>query len=153
VKFLQLKDKEGKPVKRYQYTAIDDATRIRALQIYPEHNQDCAIQFMDYVIEKFPFRISTVRTDRGHEFQARFHWHVEDLGIQHVYIKPRTPQLNGKVERSHRTDQTEFYQRLSYTDDVDLNAKLEAWENFYNYDRPHISLEGKTPYEVMKSLL
>jgi transposase InsO family protein len=153
VKFLQLKNREGKTVKRYQYTAIDDATRIRALQIYPKHNPDCAIKFMDYVIDKFPFRISMVRTDRGHEFQARFHWHVENQGIQHVYIKPHTPQLNGKVERFHRTDQTEFYQLLTYTDDVDLNAKLEAWENFYNYDRPHISLEGKTPYEVMKSLL
>lgn len=153
VKFLQMKDRERKTVKRYQYTAIDDATRIRALQIFPKHNQDCAIKFMDYVIEKFPFRISTVRTDRGHEFQARFHWHVEDQGIRHVYIKPRTPHLNGKVERSHRTDQTEFYQLLTYTDDVDLNAKLEAWESFYNYDRPHISLDGKTPYEVMKSLL
>ena len=132
VKFLRLKDKAGQAVKRYQYTAVDDATRIRALQIFSKHNQDCAIQFMDYVIQKFPFRISTVRTDRGHEFQARFHWYVEDQGIQHVYIKPRTPQLNGKVERSHRTDQTEFYQLLTYTDDVDLNSKLEAWENFYN---------------------
>ena len=153
VKFLKLKDREGKTVKRYQYTAIDDATRVRALQIHPEHNQASAIQFLDYVVEKFPFRISTIRTDRGHEFQARFHWHVEDLGMQHVYIKPRTPQLNGKVERSHRTDQTEFYQLLTYTDDMDLNAKLKAWEDFYNYDRPHLSLEGKTPYEVMKSLL
>jgi transposase InsO family protein len=153
VKFLQLKNQEGKLVKRYQYTAIDDATRIRALQIFPEHNQECAIQFMNYVVERFPFRISTLRTDRGHEFQARFHWHVEDQGMRHVYIKPQTPQLNGKVERSHRTDQTEFYQLLTYTDDIDLNAKLKAWENFYNYDRPHLSLEGKTPYEVMKSLL
>jgi len=153
VKFLRLKDVEEKTVKRYQYTAIDDATRIRALQVFQKHNQDYAIKFMDYVIEKFPFRISTVRTDRGHEFQARFHWHVEDQGIRHVYIKPRTPQLNGKVERSHRTDQTEFYQLLTYTDDVDLKAKLEAWENFYNYDRPHISLDGQTPYEVMKTLL
>ena len=133
--------------------AIDDATRIRSLQIYPEHNQDRAILFMNYVVEKFPFRISTIRTDRGHEFQARFHWHVEDQGMRHVYIKPQTPQLNGKVERSHRTDQTEFYQLLTYIDDMDLNAKLKAWEDFYNYDRPHISLNGKTPYEVMKSLL
>jgi len=153
VKFLQLKDRAGKTVKRYQYTAIDDATRIRALQIHPEHNQARAIQFMNYVIEKFLFRISTIRTDRGHEFQARFHWHVEDQGMRHVYIKPQTLQLNGKVERSHRTDQTEFYQLLTYTDDMDLNAKLKAWEDFYNYDRPHLSLEGKTPYEVMKSLL
>lgn len=153
VKFLKFKDSDGKTLKRYQYTAIDDATRIRALQIYPKHNQNCAIKFIDYVIEKFPFRISTIRTDRGHEFQARFHWHVEDQGMQHVYIKARTPQLNGKVERSHRTDRTEFYQLLTYTDDVDLNLKLEAWESFYNYDRPHISHDGKTPYEVMKSLL
>lgn len=153
VKFLSLKDQSGKVVKRYQYTAIDDATRIRALQIFSSHNQDSAIQFVDYVIEKFPFRICTIRTDRGHEFQAHFHWHVEDQGLQHVYIKPRTPQLNGKVERSHRTDDTEFYQLLTYTDDVDLTAKLEAWENFYNYHRPHMSLDGKTPYEVMRSLL
>jgi len=153
VKFLRLKNSAGKSMNRYQYTAIDDATRIRALQIFPKHNQNCAISFIDYVVEKFPFRISTIRTDRGHEFQARFHWHVEDLGMRHVYIKPRTPQLNGKVERSHRTDQAEFYQLLTYTDDVDLNTKLQAWENFYNYDRPHLALEGKTPYEVMKSLL
>lgn len=153
VKFLRLTDQSGQTVKRYQYTAIDDATRIRALQVFPNHNQECAIQFIDYVIEKFPFRICTVRTDRGHEFQSRFHWHVEDQGLQHVYIKPRTPQLNGKVERSHRTDEAEFYQLLTYTDDVDLSSKLELWENFYNYDRPHMSLDGKTPYEVMRSLL
>ena len=73
--------------------------------------------------------------------------------MKHVYIKPRSPQLNGKVERSHRTDQTEFYQLLTYTDDVDLIVKLEAWENFYNYDRPHISHDGQTLYEVMRLLL
>ncbi len=153
VKFLWLKNSAGKAVKRFQYTAIDDATRIRALQIFPKHDQNSAIKFIEYVVEKFPFRIHTIRTDRGHEFQARFHWYVEDIGIQHVYIKPRTPQLNGKVERSHRTDQMEFYQLLTYTDDVDLNTKLQAWENFYNYDRPHLALDGKTPYEMMKSLL
>ena len=73
------------------------------------------------MIEKFPFRIHTIRTDLVHEFQAQFHWQVEDKGMRHVYIKPRSPQLNGKVERSHRLDQEEFYQLLTYTDDVDLN--------------------------------
>jgi transposase InsO family protein len=103
--------------------------------------------------EKFPFRIHTVRTDRGHEFQALFHWHVEDQGIRHVYIKPRTPQLNGKVERSHRSDQEEFYQLLNYTNDVDLNEKLARWEHFYNFDRPHGAFEGGTPYEALRSLM
>ncbi len=149
VKFLSFKDTSGKKVRRFQYTAVDDATRIRALKICKRHNQATAMEFINYVVDKFPFRIHTVRTDNGHEFQAKFHWHVEDLGISHVYIKPRSPNLNGKVERSHRTDGMEFYQLLSYTDDVDLNKKLKVWEDFYNFHRPHASLKGKTPYEVL----
>ena len=67
VKFVTLKDTDGHRVHRFQYTAVDDAARIRALKIYPKHNQQSAVQFIDYVIEKFPFRIHTIRTDRGHE--------------------------------------------------------------------------------------
>jgi transposase InsO family protein len=153
VTFLWLKNAEGHRVRRFQYTAIDDATRIRALKIYKRHTQKSAIDFADYFIKKFPFRIHTLRTDRGHELQAQFHWHVEDKGIRHVYIKPRSPQLNGKVERSHRTDKEEFYQLLTYTDDVDLNKRLEEWESFYNLNRPHGAFNGKTPYEALRSLL
>ncbi len=153
VKFLTLKDEEGRKIRRFQYTAIDDATRIRALKIYPRHTQKNAIDFIKYVVNKFPFRIHTIRTDRGHEFQALFHWYVEDQGMRHVYIKPRSPQLNGKVERSHRSDQEEFYQLLSYKDDVDLNKKLDAWEQFYNFNRPHGAFGGKTPYEALRSIL
>jgi transposase InsO family protein len=153
VKFVMLKSSDGTTIRRFQYTAVDDATRVRALKIYRRHNQQNAIDFIDYVIERFPFRIHTIRTDRGHEFQAQFHWHVEDKGIRHVYIKPRTPHLNGKVERSHRSDQEEFYQLLTYTDDVDLNKKLGEWERFYNFDRPHGAFNGKTPYEALRSIL
>ncbi len=153
VKFLNLTTKEDRKIRRYQYTAIDDATRVRALKIYQRHTQKNAIDFIDYVIEKFPFRIHTVRSDRGHEWQAQFHWHVEDKGIRHVYIKPRSPQLNGKVERSHRTDQEEFYQLLTYTEDVDLNKKLATWEGFYNFNRPHGAHKGKTPYEALRCML
>ena len=153
VKFLDLIGPDGVKVRRFQYTAIDDATRARAIQIHEKHNQDAAIQFVDYVVARFPFRIHTIRTDNGHEFQARFHWHVEDLGMRHSYIKPRTPRLNGKVERSHRTDQEEFYQLLQYKDDVDLEAKLKEWENFYNLYRPHGGLGGRTPFEVLRDKL
>jgi transposase InsO family protein len=153
VKIVSLKAPDGHRIRRYQYTAIDDATRVRALKIYRRHNQANAMDFIDYVIDKFPFRIHTVRTDRGHEFQAQFHWHVEDKGIRHVYIKPRSPELNGTVERSHRSDQEEFYQLLTYKDDVDLDRKLKAWERYYNCDRPHGDFNGKTPYEELKRLL
>jgi transposase InsO family protein len=151
VKFLSFNDKNGVKIKRYQYTAIDDATRIRALKVYKKHNQTSAMDFLDYVIEKFPFRINMIRTDNGHEFQARFHWYCIEKGMQHVYIKPGSPNLNGKVERSHRTDKQEFYQCLDYTDDVNLKDKIKEWENFYNFNRPHKSHGGLTPYEIFRA--
>jgi transposase InsO family protein len=153
VKFLTLQGPGGPRLRRYQYTAIDDATRIRALRVYPRHTQQNAIAFMDHVIATFQFRVHTVRTDRGHEFQALFHWHLADRDIRHVYIKPRTPQLNGKVERSHRTDQEEFYQLLSDKGDVDLEQRLGECERFYNYDRPQSAFAGKTPYEALREKL
>lgn len=150
VKFLFFNDKMGRRIKRFQYTAIDDCTRIRALKIYSAQTQDSSIEFINLVVEKFPFRIKTIRTDNGHEFQTRFHWHVADLGMTHVYIKPASPRLNGKVERSHLTDQREFYQILDYTGDVDLRKKLAQWEDYYNFLRPHSAHMGKTPYEKLK---
>ena len=153
VKVLTLQGPAGQRVRRYQDTAIDDATRIRALRVYRRHTQQNAIAFLDHVVSTFPFRIHTVRTDRGHEFQALFHWHLADQGLRQVYIKPRTPQLNGKVERSHRTDQQEFYQLLTYKGDVDLEQRLAQWERFDNYDRPHSAFAGKTPYEALREKL
>ena len=108
---------------------------------------------MDYIIAKFPFRVHTVRTENGHKFQAKFHWYLSDLWINYVYIRPCTPRLNRKVERSHGTDEREFYQPLTYKDDVDLNRKLTQWEEFYNVHRPHGSLNGHTPYEALRTRL
>ena len=99
VKFLKFKNIWGKTVNRFQYPAIDDVTHILTLKVYKKHTQKNAINFANYVIKKFPFRIHTIRTDNGHEFQAKFHLHLEDLEIRHVYIKPHTPRLNGKEER------------------------------------------------------
>jgi transposase len=149
VKFLIFFNEIGEKIKRFQYTAIDDATRIRTLKIYEKHNQISSISFIDHVVKKFPFRINTIQTDNGHEFQSKFHWHVQDCGMRHRFIKPGTPQHNGKVERSHLTDKREFYQLLNYTDDVDLNKKLAEWEQFYNFSRPHGAFKGKTPYETL----
>lgn len=143
----------GKKRRFYQFTAIDDCTRLRVLRIYDRLDQKRAIQFIDYVLEKLPFRVEQIQTDNGGEFQSSFHWHVLDRGIRHVYIKPATPRLNGKVERSHRIDAEEFYRGLEgvVIDDSELfNEKLQEWENFYNYHRPHGSLGGQTPYERLR---
>ena len=62
--------------------------------------------------------------------------------MKHVYIKPRLTPLNGKVERSHLTDKYEFYQLLTYTDNVNLHEKIAEWERVYNYERPHSAFSG-----------
>ena len=149
VKFLERI--AGSRRRLYQFTAIDDCTRIRVLKIYDACNQASAIRFVDEVIRRLPFRVLVVQTDNGAEFQSGFHWHLEEQDIRHVYIRPRTPRLNGKVERSHRVDQEEFYQLLDkdgIADDIHLfNDKLREWEDYYNYHRPHGALDGQTPYE------
>src|SRR5919109_2093960 len=89
---------------------------------------------------KLPFRVEVTQTDHGAEFGSQFHYHVLDRGIGHVYIKPASPRLNGKVERSHRIDEEEFYRMLKgvVIDDTELfNDRLREWEDFYNFNRPH----------------
>ena len=64
---------------------------------------------------------------------------------RHVYIRPRTPHLNGKVERSHRVDDQD---QDGISDNITLfNSQLREWEDYYNYHRPHGGLDGQTPYE------
>ncbi|MER5348650.1 hypothetical protein ABT030_52400, partial [Streptomyces mirabilis] len=75
-------------------------------------NQATTIQFLHYVLQRLPFQIEVIQTDNGAEFQPASHWHVLDKGIAHTYIKPRTPRLNGKVERSHHIDADEFHRLL-----------------------------------------
>ena len=151
VKFIE--PIKGVRKKHYQFTAIVDCTRLRVLKIYDRLNQKTAIQFVDYVLEKLPFQVLKIQTDNGAEFQAAFHWHLLDRGIRHVYIRPATPRLNGKVERSHRIDDEEFYRMLAgvVTDDAQLfNTKLQEWEHFHNFERPHGGLDGLTPYERLR---
>jgi transposase InsO family protein len=149
VKFLERIP--GTRKRLYQFTAIDDCTRLRVLKVYDACNQGTAIRFLDEVLRRLPFRVYVVQTDNGAEFQSQFHWRLEALDIRHVYIRPRTPRLNGKVERSHRVDDQEFYQLLDkngISDDIYLfNEKLREWEDYYNYHRPHGALDGQTPYE------
>ena len=74
VKFLERIP--GTRKRLYQFTAIDDCTRIRVLKVYDACNQRTAIQFFDEVLRRLPFRIQVVQTDNGAEFQSQFHWHV-----------------------------------------------------------------------------
>ncbi len=133
----------GSRKRLYQFTAIDDCTRIRVLKIYDVCNQKSAISFVDEVIRRLPFRVLVIQTDNGAEFQSNFHWHLEEHDIRHVYIRPRTPRLNGKVERSHRVDEQEFYQLLDKDgigDDIHRSTTPRS-----GGDRPLGDPEGARP--------
>ena len=119
------------------------------LKVYDACNQRTAIRFIDEVLRRLPFRVLVVQTDNGAEFQSEFHWHLETQDIRHVYIRPRTPRLNGKVERSHRVDDQEFYQLLDkdgISDDIRLfNEKLREWEDCYKLPSPARGSERSNP--------
>lgn len=68
VKFLAFTGKRGENIRRFQYTAIDDAARVGALKVYDKPTQANAINFVDHIIETFPFRIKEITTDNGYEF-------------------------------------------------------------------------------------
>jgi hypothetical protein len=73
---------------------------------------------------------------------GRYIWMSRSAAAQAPNQLP-SPKLNGEVEHSHRSDQSEFYQLLSYKGDVDLEVKVEEWERFYRLVRPHGEFDGK----------
>ena len=100
----------------YQYTAIDDCTRIRVLALYKRRSAGNSLLFLEKVIEEFPFPIQRIQTDRGREFFAyAFQEKLMEYGIKFRPLKPASPHLNGKVERSQRTDLEEFYRDSGLT--------------------------------------
>lgn len=137
----------------YQYTAVDDCSRWRVLKIYHRANGKNTLDFIDVMIEEFPFPIERLQTDRGREFFAeKVQRKLMDYGIKFRPNKPASPHLNGKVERSQKTDLMEFYALADLSDFDDLQDKLSEWQFYYNWHRPHGSLKGKTPCDVVHDL-
>ena len=95
----------------------------------------------------------TFRRYYGSEFPLAFKLAVEAAGIRHRYIKPRRPQQNGKVERSHRIDDEEFWSRQTFERRDDAEGPLTQWEHRYNQDRFSLALHGLTPAEKLKAKL
>ncbi len=133
----------------FQYTALDDCTRFRVLRLYRRLHQGASVAFLAELQRALPFQIRKLQCDNGREFPLDFVLAVEEAGIRHRYIRPRRPQQNGKVERSHRIDQEEFWGRHRFTDfDVAATA-LRTWERTYNYQRFSLALQGRTPAEKL----
>ena len=149
----------------YQFTAIDCASRWRYLKVYKSYSNYDSIRFLKELIVKAPFSIRAVKTDNGSNFTNRYtgyqksndpfnpRLHEFDLlcqryNIIHYLIDPGKPNQNGKVERSHRTDQEMFYERNTFFNLKDLNQKIKMWNREYN-NMEHCSLNGLTPNEFL----
>jgi transposase InsO family protein len=156
--------------KMYQYTVIDECTRMRFMTWHDSIWVKRAVDTLEGAQRYFPFKIKAVQTDNGIEFtynytaqlQARNKDPIEhpldvyckEKCIQHKLIPPGEKELNGKVERSHRTDQEEFYNRIKRVKDLrDLRKKGRDWLRFYNYHRRHSSIQKLTPHAFLKQRL
>jgi transposase InsO family protein len=133
----------------FQCTALDDCTRFRVLRLYRRLHQNSSLAFLGELRRAFPFRIRKLQCDNGQEFPFAFALAVQALGIRHRYIKPRRPQQNGKVERSHRIDQEEFWGRQRFDGFEAAAAGLRLWETHYNHERFSMALQGRTPAEKL----
>lgn len=116
--------------------------------------QRISIHLLSEVIDTFEFPIQRIQTDWGTEFfNYDFQYELHEHFIKFRPIKPKTPHLNGKVERTQQTDKVEFWSLFDLSDD---SLKLEylaiEWQEFYNKKRPHSSLNGKTPWQKLKSV-
>lgn len=138
----------------YQYTAIDDCTRYRVPRCYSRCTAANTVNFIDCVVEEMPFPIQRIQTDRGREFFAeKVQQMLMMYGIKFRPNKPASPHLNGKVERSQKTDKSEFYPTIHLDMGLEqLDILLSEWQHYYNWQRPHSSLNGKTPMERFSEL-
>ena len=147
----------------YQYTAIDEFSRYRYLKIYGEKSTYTSYKFLLEVLDKFPFKIYTVRTDNGTEFTKRliskdqnditmFELALRKNNIRHDLIKPYTPKHNGKVERSHRKDNERFYATHRFYSIEDANKQLQLYLREYN-NFPMQPLNWKSPIELLRDYL
>ena len=144
--------------KYYQYTIIDEATSLRYLYWYGSKDGYNAVDFIERARRYFPFEIKLIQTDNGSEFTNRYvntkaisalDKYLIREGIVHKLTKPATPWHNGRVERSHRTDDKFFYSRLSFYDLNDLREQGKVWLRKYQniYQRKYNYL---SPIEVWK---
>lgn len=125
----------------YQWTGIDECTRMRFVYSFEEHTPENSVKFLKMLIQAFPFKIKTIQTDNGTEFTYKY-----------KLIPPRTPWHNGKVERSHRNDQRYFYDWETFRSVEELNKKLEkhlVWSN----NKTMRTLGNKSPIQILAEKL
>lgn len=148
----------------YQYTVTDECTRMRYLAWHDSIWTGNVVDVLKEAQAFFGFLIDCIQTDNGIEFtfdytaqltakhkdpkQHPLDRYCESVKIRHRLIPPGEKELQGKVERSHRTDDEEFYRRIKKRVNLfDLRKKGKRWLMYYNFKRRHSGIGKKRPGE------
>ena len=147
---LDLHPLPGKHLKHF--TARDVISRWDILEVYPSATAEHARPFLTTLLTRMPFPVRAIQVDVGSEFMQQFEHACAELGIHLFVLPPRSPKLNGRVERAHRTHLDEFYSvyYLEFEPSA-LNPVLREWERIYNYVRPHRALDNLSPAEYIQN--
>ena len=130
----------------HHFGARDTVSRWDVVAVYSRATARNGRYFLRQVLERMPFAVKALQIDGGSEFKAEFEEACAALALPLFVLPPNSPKLNGRVERSHRTHEEEFYQ--CYEGDLILSAlrpALRAWETVYDTVRPHQALDYCTP--------
>lgn len=145
---LDLRPLPGVVIKHF--TAHDVTSKWNVLDVYSRASASTAARFVDTIQRRMPFRVRAIQVDGGSEFQAVFEEMCQRRGITLFVLPPRSPKLNGGVERAHRTHTEEFYEVTGNSFELEgLRTELLDWETTYNRIRPHQSLGYLTPYQFL----
>jgi transposase InsO family protein len=137
-----------------QFTARDVVSRWDVLEVHRRATSTAATLFLDTLQRRLPFPLRALQVDGGSEFAAVFEEACRQRGLRLFVLPPRSPQLNGRVERANRTHTEEFYEITPCSLPIaELNQELQAWEQTYNTVRPHQALGYLTPQEFLAQSL
>lgn len=133
-----------------QITAYDPVARFTAAKAFSTATAGCAKNFLDKVLQVFPFAVKGIQVDGGSEFMAEFEQACKDKGLALFVLPPKRPDLNGSVERVQGSWRYEFYACHDLPHRLDrLNEHIDSFAHLYNHYRPHGALGGKTPAEYL----
>jgi putative transposase len=133
-----------------QFTARDTISRWDVIEVHRRATSTAAALFLDTLERRLPFPLRALQVDGGGEFAAAFEAACQQRGLRLFVLPPRSPQLNGQVERANRTHTEEFYEVTPCSLSIaELNRELESWERTYNTLRPHQALGYLTPQEFL----
>jgi len=93
------------------FTAHDVISRWNIVSVYSRATANTATDFLDTLETRIPFPVRAIQVDGGSEFEAIFEEECQRRGIKLFVLPPRSPKLNGGVERAHRTHTESFLKK------------------------------------------